>query len=45
MFSKLTRTKGWAVYWWIGPLHRMREAIETAMLDRMRGSRKATDEG
>ena len=45
VFSKLTRTKGWAVYWWIGPLHRMREAIETAMLDRVRGSRKPKDEG
>lgn len=43
VFSKLTRNKGWALYWWIGTLHRMREAIETAMLDRARGkeSRKA----
>ena len=45
VFSKLTRTKGWAVYWWIGPLHRMREAIETAMLDRARGSQTPKDAG
>lgn len=36
VFSKLTRTKGWALYWWIGTLHRMRDAIEAAMLDRAR---------
>jgi hypothetical protein len=36
VFSKLTRSKGWALYWWIKPLHRMREAIEAAMLDRAR---------
>jgi len=45
VFSKLTRTKGWAVYWWIGPLHQMREAIETAMLDRVRGSQTPKDAG
>lgn len=38
VFSKLTRTKGWALYWWIGTLHRMRDAIEAAMLDRARPS-------
>lgn len=37
VFSKLTREKGWAVIWWIKPLHRMREAIEAAMEDRARG--------
>lgn len=36
VFSKLTRGKGWALYWWIKPLHAMREAIEAAMLDRAR---------
>ena len=45
VFSKLTRTKGWAVYWWIGPLQQMREAIETAMLDRARGSQTPKDAG
>lgn len=37
VFSKLTRDKGWTVFGWIGPLRRMREAIETAMNDRVRG--------
>ena len=37
VFSKLTREKGWAVFWWISPLHRMRDAIETAMQERSRG--------
>lgn len=37
VFSKLTREKGWGVVWWIKPLHRMRDAIETAMEDRARG--------
>lgn len=45
VFSKLTRTQGWAVYWWIRPLRRMREAIETAMLDRARPSQAPKDGG
>lgn len=45
VFSKLTRNQGWALYWWIGTLHRMREAIEAAMLDRARGSQKPQDAG
>lgn len=44
VFSKLTRNKGWALYWWIKPLYQMREAIEAAMLDRSR-SRAAKKEG
>lgn len=43
VFSKLTRNKGWALYWWIGTLRRMRESIEAAMLDRARGSQKPQD--
>lgn len=39
VFSKLTRDRGWAVLWWIGPLHRMRDAIEAAMEDRARPAR------
>jgi hypothetical protein len=37
VFSKLTREKGWAVFWWHAPLRQMREAIETAMEVRARG--------
>ena len=40
VFSKLTRSKGWALYWWINPLHQMREAIEAAMLDRARPTKE-----
>lgn len=36
VFSKLTREKGWTVYWWISPLRRMRDAIETAIEERGR---------
>jgi hypothetical protein len=36
VFSKLTRDKGWGVVWWIAPLRRMRDAIETAIEDRGR---------
>ena len=38
VFSKLTRDRGWAV-WWIKPLHRMRDAIEAAIEDRSRPRR------
>ena len=41
VFSKLTRQKGWAVFWWHAPLRQMREAIETAMEVRARGGRSA----
>jgi len=39
VFSKLTRDRGWGVVWWIRPLHRMRDAIETAIEDRSRPRR------
>jgi len=31
IYSKLTGSKGWAVTWWIAPLHRMRAAVEAAL--------------
>lgn len=43
VFSKLTRNKGWAVYWWIDTLHPLRDAIENAMLDRARPKEKHKD--
>lgn len=40
VFSKRTGERGWSVHWWIKPLFRMREAIETAMHELPRKHRR-----
>lgn len=39
VYSKLTGAKGWAVTWWIKPLHSMRAAVETALEDQSASKR------
>jgi hypothetical protein len=41
IYSKLTGSKGWAVTWWIKPLHQMRAAVETALEDQAASKRRA----
>lgn len=45
IYSKLTGSKGWAVTWWIGPLHKMRAAVETALEEQAASKRRAKKGG
>lgn len=45
IYSKLTGSKGWAVTWWIKPLHQMRAAVETALEEQATVKRRAKKGG
>ena len=45
IYSKLTGTRGWAVTWWIKPLHQMRAAVETALEEQATSKRRAKKGG